>query len=257
MGALGAALWATALFALVHVCVGLTEAARPGASLDVVNLTACEVLATSLVIFAMARIYAPRSSLRAAVGLRRAGAGHLLLSAVAGAALNPLASTLDEAILRRWPYDDPAMVEAMEKLVSRAPPAVLLGCGLVLMPVACELFYRGALYTQLVRTVSRDAAVMATAIFYACSLEWRSMPSGLLLGLALGWLRAESGSVLAAVTARLAFSAIQAVPFFRGQGANEDIVYPAAWVVGGTAVGVAALLAVRLWGVRPRDPVED
>jgi len=256
MGALGAALWATALFALVQLSVGITEAVRPGASLDVVNLTACEVLATSVLLFAMARAYAPNGSLRAAAGLLRLGPSHLVLSAVAGAALHPLASTLDEQVVRRWPYDDPAMVEAMEKLVSRAPPAVLLVCGLVVMPVASELFFRGVLFTQLVRTVPRDAALMATAIFYACSLEWRAMPSGLLLGLALGWLRAESGSVLAAITARLAFSAVQAVPYFLGRGATEDVAYPVAWVVAGSAAFAAALFAVRLRSVRSAQSVD-
>jgi membrane protease YdiL (CAAX protease family) len=246
MSALGAALWATALFALVRIFIGVTDAVRPGATLDVVNLTACEVLATSVVLFAIARIYAPQSSLRSAFGIRRVGATHLVLSAIAGAGLNPLASTLDERILRRWPYDDPAMTEAMEKLVAHSPPAVLLVAGLVVMPIACELFFRGALFTQLARAVPVDRVVISSAIFFACSLEWRSMPSGLILGLALGWMRARSGSVVAAIVARLAFSAVQMLPLLQGRDATEDIVYSTVWVVAGAAIAVAALAAMGL-----------
>jgi membrane protease YdiL (CAAX protease family) len=246
MSALGAALWATALFALVRICIGVTDAVRPGATLDVVNLTACEVLATSVVLFAIARIYAPRTSLRAAFGVRGMGATHWILSAIVGAGLNPLASTIDERILRRWPYDDPAMTEAMEKLVAHSPPVVLFVAGLVVMPIVCELFFRGALFTQLARSVPVDGVVLSTAIFYACSLEWRSMPSGLVLGLALGWLRGRSGSVLAAIVARLAFSGVQLLPLLQGRDATEDIVYPTTWVVVGAVYALAALLAMGL-----------
>ena len=43
---LAGALWAVALTMLVMVAVELTEKARPGAQTDVVNLAACQVLAT-------------------------------------------------------------------------------------------------------------------------------------------------------------------------------------------------------------------
>jgi membrane protease YdiL (CAAX protease family) len=245
MSALGAALWALALFSLEHVCVGITAAVRPGAEIDVVNLTACEVLATSVALFAVARVYAPEDSLRNAFGVRAVGPIRLLLSALAGAGLNPILSRMDDWIVRRWPYDDPAVTEAMEKLVSHTPPGVLVAAGLVVMPLAHEVFFRGALFTQLTRSLPRGAVVLATTIF-SCSLEWRSVPSSLALGFMLGSLRAQSGTVVAAVMGRLAFSAVDAVQLLRGRDPSADFVYPTAWVVAGAVVAAGSLLAMEL-----------
>jgi membrane protease YdiL (CAAX protease family) len=257
MSALGAAIWAMGLFVLVHSFVALTEAVRPGASFDVVNLTACDVLATSLVLLGIARLYEPRGSLRRAFGVRGIGPGHLVLSAVAGVALNPVLSCVDEQVLRRWPYDDPAVSDAMDKLVSQASPAVLLVSSLVVLPIACELVFRGALFTQLARAVPVDAVVMWTAMFFACSLEWRSMPGGLLLGLALGWMRAESGTVVAPVVARLALAAAQLVPVVRGGPDPTVAAAPLTWIIGSAVVGAAALAAMRGGRRGPRAPSSD
>jgi membrane protease YdiL (CAAX protease family) len=255
MSALGAALWAVALFSLEHLFVGITAAARPGAETDVVNLTACEVLATSVALFAVARVYAPQDSLRQAFGVRAVGPLHLALSALAGAGLNPLLSTMDDWIVRRWPYDDPAVTEAMEKLVSHTPAGVLVAAGLVVMPLAHEVFFRGALFTQLTRSLPRGAVVLATTLF-SCSLEWRSVPSSLALGFVLGSLRAQSGSVLAAAVARLAFSAVDAVELLRGRDPSADFVYPVAWIVAGAVIGAGSLLAMEL-SSRTRARVEQ
>jgi membrane protease YdiL (CAAX protease family) len=256
MSALGAALWAAALFALEHLCVGLTAAARPGAETDIVSLTACEVLATSIVLFAVARVYAPGDSLRKTFGVRGVGPLQLALSAMAGAGLNPLLSAMDDWIVRRWPYDDPAVTEAMEKLVSHTPPAVLVAGGLVVMPLAHEVFFRGALFTQLARSLPRGAVVLATTILFACSLEWRSVPSNLVLGFVLGSLRAQSGSVLAVAVARLAFSAVDAVELLRGRNPSVDVVYPVAWIVAGAVIGLGSVLAMEL-SSRRRSANED
>jgi membrane protease YdiL (CAAX protease family) len=258
MSALGAALWATALSALEWVCVVVTDAVRPGAVSDVVNLTACEVLATSVVLFAVARIYAPRGSLRDAFGIRRVAPAHVLLAALAGAGMSPLLATLDDRIARRWPYDDPAVTEAMEKLVAHSSPALLVGAGLVVMPIAQELFFRGALFTQLGRSLPRGAVVLATAVLSVFSLEWHSMPSGLARGLLLGLVRADSGTVVAVIVGRLAFSAVDAVQLLRGHDRSADFVYPVAWVVAGAVVSVLSVLAIRLSAGKasPRPPVE-
>ena len=102
-----AALWAIALWLLEHICFEVTEAVRPGAITDIVNVSACVMLATSFVVFAMVRVHAPEESLRATLGVRGIGALRLVLSAAVGAGLCPALSTVDDLVARRWPYSDP------------------------------------------------------------------------------------------------------------------------------------------------------
>jgi len=66
-----ATLWATALWLLEHICFEVTESARPGAITDIVNVSACVVLATSIIVFAMLRVHAPHESVRAGFAAKR------------------------------------------------------------------------------------------------------------------------------------------------------------------------------------------
>jgi membrane protease YdiL (CAAX protease family) len=218
------------------------------------------VLATSAILFAMARVYAPHGSLRQAFGVRRVTPVHLFLAAVAGAGMDPVLSRMDHWIAHRFPYDDPAIGEAMEKLVSHSSPAVLAVTGLVVLPLTEEIFFRGALFTQLARTAPRGVVILATALLFMGSREWRAMPTALSLGLLLGWFRAQSGSLLAVAVARLALSAVDGLPFLRGRGnPADDFVYPVPWVVAGAAAAGLAAIAMGFSGpkVVASSPAED
>ena len=125
----------------------------------------------------------------------------------------------------------------------------------VVIPLAREVFFRGILFGELRRP--RDArgagdgagstviAVVGSALLFAVfSLDWRSMPTALVLGLSLGWLRARTGSLVAPVVAHLAFWAVEGIPILRGADPAADVTYPLRWIVGGAVVTLLALAAL-------------
>ena len=245
MSPLAAALWSVALTMTVMVVVSLTEAARPGAEADVVSLAASQLLATSLVIFAMVRWHAREVSLRATLGVRAVAPLHIVLSLAAGAGLCPLLSTVDDAIMRRFPIDDAGAAEHLQKVLSSSSRIGLVVAALVVVPVARELFFRGVLYGGLRATTPVRSAVTATAVFFACStLEPQQIPTTLALGLSLAWLRERSGTVLAPILAQLAYGAVDGIPILRGRDPAADVAYPARWIVGGAVIAALALGAI-------------
>jgi membrane protease YdiL (CAAX protease family) len=249
MTVFGAITWALTLLLGVQLCLAVTTAAREGAIDDLVNVTACRVLATSLVLFAIARVYAPTSSLRAAFGFRGFSPIDAPLAAVAGLGLAPLFETLDEVVARRWP-EDPKVMEAVQGLFAHSSRTTLVICAFVVPPITQEIFYRGALFEQLLRSEDATLVVGTTAILSGCSsFDPPAMPEALLLGLVLGWIRARSGSVWPPLVALLAFYAVIAVPTLRGANPMADVVYPPAWIGGGAA---AAVLALAGFAWRPR-----
>ena len=265
-----AALWATALWLLEHICFEVTEAVRPGAITDIVSVSACVVLATSFVVFAMVRVHAPHASLRATLGVHAVGPVSLVLAAAAGAGLCPALSTVDDLVAKRWPYDDPESLESMNKLLASSTHLGLVLGVFVVIPLAREVFFRGLLFGELARgdlggarTAGAGAgtgmggasgaavAVIATAILFAVfSLDWRSMPTALVLGLALGWLRARTGSLVAPVIAHLAFWSVEGIPILRGADPAADVTYPTRWIAGAAAAAVLALVVIRPAPVR-------
>jgi len=245
MTPLAAALWSVALTMTIMVAVSITESVRPGAQTDMVNRAACEVLGTSLIVFAMARWHATELPLRGVLGVRGIAPLHVLLAIAAGAGLVPLLSTIDSAVLHRWPIDDEAAAEGVRKLLASTSRTGLVVAALVVVPIARELFYRGVLYGGVRATVNARVAIIATSVFYACSfLDPQQMPTALILGFALAWLRERSGTVFAPIVAQLAYGAVEGIPILRGQDLEADVVYPVRWIVGGAAIAALALVGI-------------
>jgi membrane protease YdiL (CAAX protease family) len=247
MTPLAAALWTTALWLGENVCVSVTQALRPGALSDVVNLGACTALATSLLVFLMVRVHAREVSLRATLGVAWPAPLHVLLAIAAGAGLYPLLSTIDDLAQKRWPSPVDES-EALAKLLSvptTSARIALVVSAFVVIPLARELFFRGLVYGEVRRATNVRTATIASAVFYAASqLDWRSLPTTLVLGLALARLRERSGTVVAPIAAHLAYWSVAAIPILRGRDPMEDVTYPTRWVVGGAVIAVLALAAV-------------
>jgi membrane protease YdiL (CAAX protease family) len=242
MSPIAAAMWTFAASLLEQLFVATTEALRPGGLTDVINVTACDVLATSIAVLVVLRVHAPDLPLRTALALRPCSPVDLLASAAAGAGLSPALSALDDVILRTWPYDDAAALENVDKLVSHASRTALVVGIFVVIPLARELFFRGILFGRLRTSVSTRMAISMTAVLFACSsLDWRAMPSALLLGLVLGGLRGGTGTVVAPIVAHLSFWAVEGIPILRGRDPTADVTYPAPWAAAGAAVGLLAL----------------
>ncbi len=245
MSPLAAALWSVALTMTVMVSVSVTDAVRPGAQTDIVNLAACQVLATSLVVFAMVRWHAPDLPMRGVLGMRVISPLHVPLAAAAGAGLFPLMSTVDGLILRRWPIQDESAAEGIEKLLASSSRVGLVVAALVVVPIAREIFFRGILYGGIRATVNVRVAVLGTSVFYACSfVDPRQMPTALALGFALAWLRERSGTVVAPILAQLAYGSVEGIPILRGQDLEADVTYPPRWIAGGCAIAVLALVGI-------------
>jgi membrane protease YdiL (CAAX protease family) len=251
MTLLVAALWSVAYTAVRMGIVVLTNSARPGAVNDAINLAACDVLATSIVIFALVRVHARDESLRATLGMRSIAPLHLVLSIAAGAGLRPLFSTLEQMVLRRFPYtqaEQDSIKDAAKlfEVPTQTTRIALVVYACIVLPLVLEVFFRGALFGRLSRVAPRQTVIVATAAFFACSaLEWRGLPTAFVLGLALARLRDRSGTLLAPVVAHLAYSAVEGVPVLRGLDPNADVTYPTRWIAGGAVIAVLALVGMQ------------
>lgn len=86
----------------------------------------------------------------------------------------------------------------------RVPLALLV---VTLGPLVEELLFRGVLLSAVARHAGNAWAVVLTAALFACvhlpdlSFLWYALPNLALLGLVLGWLRVQSGSIWPAVLA--------------------------------------------------------
>jgi membrane protease YdiL (CAAX protease family) len=247
MTPLAAALWTTALWLLEMVCVGVTQAARPGALSDIVNLGACTALATSIIVFAVVRLHARDASLRATLGVTPPAPLHVVLAVAAGAGLYPLMSTIADLAARRWPAG-PKEAELASQLLAvptTSARVALVVSLFVVMPLAREIFFRGLLYGEIRRATNVHTAAIATSVFFAAAqLDWHTLPSTLAFGFALARLRERTGSVLAPIAAHLAYWAVVAIPILRGADPMESTIYPTKWIVGGAVIAVLALSAV-------------
>jgi membrane protease YdiL (CAAX protease family) len=240
-------MWSALFFLLGPVVVGITSAARPGAESDIVNQGACIVLAASVTIFAIVRVHAPESSLRASLGLKSISPLQALLSMVAGAGLLPAFSTVDDLILARWPYSDKEReaVEGLFRASTVHARVALVVVVIVVVPVVLELFFRGVVFSELARaTSSRLAALITACCFAAWHADLRAFPTTFALGIAMARLRDQTRTVLAPILGVLAFGAVEGIPLLRGRAPEADVTYPMRWVVGGAVMALLALAAI-------------
>lgn len=86
----------------------------------------------------------------------------------------------------------------------RLPLALLV---VTVGPVVEELLFRGALLSAVARYTGNGAAIVLSALLFACvhlpdlSFLWYALPNLALLGIVLGWLRVQSASIWPAVVA--------------------------------------------------------
>jgi membrane protease YdiL (CAAX protease family) len=246
MSPLAAALWTIALFLLELTCLQATEAVRPGAQNDFVNVGACAALATSALIFAMVRVHARDASLRAILGIRAPAPLHVPLAAAVGAGLFPLLSTIDDLIIRRWPdaTNEEAIAKVLGGLVSYPSRVALVVAMCIVVPIARELFFRGILFGEVKRATNTRVAIVSTAVFFMSFWpDSRLMPTRFGLGLALAVLRERTGTVVTAVVAHLAFEAVEGIPILRGTDPAATVTYSTRWIVGGAVIALLALVA--------------
>ena len=114
---LAAALWTVLVLLLEVFIVGMTEAGRAGAYLDIVSRTGCEALAYSVVFFGILRVHEPETSIRHVLALRRPSIVALFLAVGIGVALSLPSEWLDQILEARFPRPREEK-EALDQLLS-------------------------------------------------------------------------------------------------------------------------------------------
>ena len=247
---LAAAAWSIALGLGTSVVLELTESARPGAAADLVNFTVCRVVAFSVFLFVMLRIYAPQSSIRDVLGVRAVSPLAAVLAIALGALVAPGLSMIDDAIEKRFPVstEDSDLLSQLLDVSSPRARVVLFASFVVVIPLCEELFFRGILFRGMRRGRAEGLAVLGSAVLYGLSrVDFRSLPTGLVLGLLTGWLRGRSGSLVPPVLAHTALYAALLVPVLIGRGevAVGGRVAVAAMIAAGVCAWVTAILFAR------------
>lgn len=245
-----AALWTLLVALLMGVAGWVLESAHPGAKYDLVTITACKLLAYSVVLFAILRVHAPDASIRQVLALRRPPASLAVLGVLVGAGLSPLAQWASVRIAERFPpsTEDAQALDRMFASDTTGRKIALVASLVVLMPIFDELFFRGALFTPLKKGRRAEAVVLATAAYDVLmgapaptQLAWL-LPTVL----AFAWMRAVTGSVIPALLARMAFFGVEVVPLVvKGEPKFSGVV-----AIGGAAIAVLSLAGIAAIGRR-------
>ena len=249
MAPLAAAGWSALFFLLAPMALGIVDAFSPGAARDLVNHGACVVLAASVTIFAIARVHAPEESLRDTIGLRSIAPLQALFSIVAGVGLYPALAAVDRLVLTRFPYsdDEREAIATLSRVPTTSARVAFVMVGMVVVPMAFEVLFRGALFGELERAVPARLAAVVTAFCFAASQgDPRGLPTAFVLGLAMARLRQATGTVVAAVLGAVAFEAVEGIPILRGADPLVDITVPPRWIIGGALAACVALVAIGL-----------
>lgn len=215
-----AALWTLLMVFVLAFVVGMTDAGREGARLDIVSQTGCAALAYSIVFFGILRVHEPESSIRHVLALRAPSALAVLFAIAIGAGLSLPAEWLEQALATRFPRSTQEQ-EALDQLYSIATVGQRVGLVatvVVVQPILDELFFRGALFTPLRRTHRADAVVVATAALETLvQFSPRMMMALFAASLVFSWIRGATGSIFPSIVARMTFFAISVVPLAIGR----------------------------------------
>lgn len=177
------------------------------------DVTAVAVMLTLLVsaavIVHLSRRWWPRQwSQSAPPGLGFTSSPHVAfyVTALAAGVMMPIVG----GMLTQWlaqgheVSQDIKLLGANTSLALRLPLAVLV---VSIGPMVEELLFRGVLLSAIARYAGNGGAIVLSALLFACvhlpdlSFLWYALPNLALLGLILGWLRVQSGSIWPAVVA--------------------------------------------------------
>jgi membrane protease YdiL (CAAX protease family) len=113
-------------------------------------------------------------------------------------------------LLTQWLAQGHQVSQDIKQLGANASLLVRLPLALLVVsvgPMVEELLFRGVLLSAVARHVGHGWAVALTALLFACvhlpdlGFLWYALPNLALLGLILGWLRVQSGSIWPSVIA--------------------------------------------------------
>lgn len=177
------------------------------------DVTAAAVIVTLLVsaaaITRMSRRWWPRLwSEGAPPGLGFTSSPHVAfyVAALAAGVMMPIVGGL----LTQWLAQGHEVSQDIKQLGANTSLALRLPLALLVIsigPMVEELLFRGVLLSAIARYTGNGAAIVLSALLFACvhlpdlSFLWYALPNLALLGMILGWLRVQSGSIWPAVVA--------------------------------------------------------
>ncbi len=170
----------------------------------------------------------------------------LLIGASLGVLLQLPAGYVSALVERRFPTPPEQLHAQLAALIPSSLPmalAMLLSAA-VLVPFAEELFFRGAIFTPLLRSGPEVVAIIATSLgFVLAHAEPRNWLPLLLVALVLGELRRRAGSIWPGVCLHAAFNAATLLVVFVTRP-REVNATEASWQA---ALGGALLCALGVW----------
>lgn len=268
LGPVAAAGWSAAFLIVFAMAMSVLGAVRPNAQPDDVSAALLDAASVLGIVYAIARVHAPETNTLALIGVRPLGVLPGLISAVMGACAVVPFGALQALISRRFPLTDERSEEITHMLASQGRAERIAGIValVVVMPIADELFFRGALATGVARHKGRLVALITTALafslVYAAVFDPHYLPLYVALGVMCGVARLTTGSVVAAILAHLGWRAADLVRDLRVTGTIDPLVtstypYPA-YSVQVVAGATAATLALALLLTRTsRAPGDD
>jgi len=126
-------------------------------------------------------------------------------------------------LLTQWLAQGHEVSQDIKQLGAHISPLLRLPLALLVVsvgPLVEELLFRGVLLSAISRHMGSGWAIAVTAALFACvhlpdlSFLWYALPNLALLGLVLGWLRVQSGSIWPAVLAHGANNLLAVVSWF-------------------------------------------
>jgi uncharacterized protein len=251
-----AMVWASTSVLVFVLLLQVTVGLRPNAKTDVINMFICQAAGIIGCLFLLLRVHAPERSIRQVIGARATHAAFLPLGVSLGLAIYVPTGALYSAIERRWPEPDQLTDPFVDALTSdsRALQISVALCAVVAAPVLEELFYRGALFSPQRRRSSALTVIVVTGVLFALAhLTPQKLLPLALLGVALGVLRAASGSILPCVLMHATFNAWPTWSLLTaGRPPTDAPDEPIPWAIAAasTVVSLALLVAAHRLGQR-------
>lgn len=256
-----AAGWSVLALAALQLGAYGFVALRPSAANDLVSLgilsAAVYVFVAALLVGIVTRSRERTGSpggtgegqLLALLGIRRAGLGVSGVSLLLGAFAQIPADTLRRLVETVAPLSERQALERALRLSAEGPlqATALVLVVACLVPLAEEIFFRGALFGALTRSGRRagGAALMTSLTFTLSHADPRLwLPIGAVAGM-VGYLRWATGSLLPCVALHVGFNTVTVLGAVAGAvPADEGVHLPPGWTVGGWLITMALLTTV-------------
>lgn len=245
-----AAVWVSGITFAFLVLATTAVALRESASRDVFAGFICQLATYSLGLFLLLRTYAPDTSIRQFIALRKTTPGLYPVALLLGVSAALPANVLFELAHQLFPQlDAPTVLVTMFFEASGSERAFIAVAVVLAGPIIEEVLFRGGLFGPMLRAHRPAMVIAGTAVYFALvHRDPHAMLPILLVGALLGYVRWAGGSLYPALLAHMGFNAVPLMSLLLGDrpeppGGSFDV--PLVPTVLSTVVAIVLVLAVR------------